>query len=862
MEIFHEISIYTDVYFLYLTTYKNNIIVSNINSLNNKLSDLTLKNNFNNTLEELWGKYDYTYLFFIKKLKNIKINSYFDKYNTNNLLNNIKNNILNFKKNKKSSKKTLNPKDNSISINICYSKQHEIEVLYKTLIEILNENENIAPHDIVVTSFSLNNYITCINSVFKLKNKKEKISFYISNQTHKSSQKILYLFNKILNLSNIRFNNEEILELLNIPTIAKNFNISEEEINILYSWVESTNIRWGVNEKHKNDLYCLKINQNTWFYGIDKLLLSYATNEKNKIWNHILSCTSIDFSKSELIGKLSNVINILNKWRLKLSISKKIKYWRSLFKCFINDFFQEQTELDTMLKIINKNWIKMIDEIILSEYPNKISINILQKNFLYITNYTSNQKFKVGAINFCHPSLICYIPFKIIYIIGLGYKELPQNNDIDNFNLLKKYPSITDINVDDTTYYLFLQNFISAKEYFYMSYIGYSLKNESKIYPCKLIEQLITYITLYFCFKGDEKLKIENNRKKISHHLFKIHKKEHLYNILNIQKIEHTKKNQVKNIHKMFFKNIISLKNIKINHFSINLKNLIAFWQHPIRYFFNFTLNTKFIIKKKLSVTEPFFIDQLENFKISNLLLENMINKKDIKNILKQIELSGTIPYKGFGEIALTKKCKEIKEIANIINQYRILPKTKDFSIKIEKYYIKGTLTEIQNTGLLRWKTSSINYSDRISLWLEHLVYCILGGIGESRIIGNKKQIFAFRSIPHIVAYNYLLAYIKGYIDGIKNPLLLIKSGAAWLDKVYDIKNHCIHKNKNIKQEAYKILCNKWIGNSYIKGEKEDVYIQKIISKLDVKKICNISKKWLTPLLMYKKINEKKIKYI
>lgn len=850
------------MYFLYLTSCQNDIIIHKISSYNN-IYNTDSKNDFNNKLELLWGKYEHIYLLFIQNLKNIQINHFFNKHSKDNLLNNIKNNILNFKINKKIPKKTINYKDNSIAINICYNKQHEIEVLYKTLIKILNTNKNIKPHDIVVTCFSLEHYVTYINYIFKSKNKDKNIPFYISHKNCKNKHKILYIFNKILNLSNIRFNNEEILELLNIPTIRKNFNISEEEINILHNWVECTNIRWGINEKHKNDLGFLKIDQNTWFYGIEKLLLSYAINKKNKIWNNIASPIYIDFSKSELIGKLLYVINILNKWRIKLSTSKKIKYWKLLFKHFENDFFNNITKPDKILKVMHKNWEKMIDEIILSQYERKISINVLQKNFLSFINYTSIKKIEIGSINFCHPSLVCYIPFKVMYIIGLDYKEPMKKNSIDHhINLLKKYPLITDINMYDMTYYLFLQNLVSATEYFYISYIGYSLKYETKIYPSILIEQLINYITLYFCFKGDENLKIKENIKKISQHIYKKHTKEHIYNSFKIKKSKNTNKNKLKNIQKFFFTKIIKLNSFKKPSSLINLEDLILFWKHPIRYFFNFILNTKFSIKQKLSITEPFIIHQLENFKISNLLLDKMIKKEKLKNTLEKIKLSGTLPFSGFGEIALKKKYKEILEIEKTINQYRIFPQEKSFDFKIEQYHFKGILKEIQDTGLLRWKATSINYSDRMSLWLEHLAYCVLGGIGESKIIGQKKQIFAFHSLPYNIAYNYLLIYIKGYINGMKNPLLLTKSGAAWLDKVYDIKNHCIYKDSNIKKEAYKTLCNTWIGNSYMKGEKEDIYIKKIISKLDVKKICNISKKWLSPLLKYKKNNEKKIKYI
>ncbi|QFQ32263.1 exodeoxyribonuclease V subunit gamma [Buchnera aphidicola] len=859
IKVFHEISIYTDVYFLYLTAYKNNIINYEVD-LHKKSCNTETKNCFYNTLEVLWGKYENMYLLFIKNLKNIKVNSYFKKYYVNNLLNNIKNNILNFTTNKKTLKQTLDPKDNSISINTCYNKQHEIEVLYAILIKILNKNPSIKPHDIVVTSFSLENYKKNINSVFKSQYQKDKISFYIHKKNCKNKQKIFYLFNTILNLSHIRFNNKEVLELLDIPIISKNFNISEEEIKILHNWVEVTNIRWGIDKKHTNDLFFLDIDQNTWFYGIEKLLISYAINEKDKMWNNIHSIVSIDFAKSELIGKLSYLINTLNKWRIKLSKSKKIKCWRSLFQSFINDFFYENIELDQTLTEINKKWKNMIDKIILSGYQKKIFINVLKKNFFHIMQSTNNKKFQLGSINFCHPSVICYIPFKVIYIIGLGSKELPKPPNLDHINLLKKYPLVTDIDHKNTLYHLFLKNFLAAEKYFYMSYIGYSLNNETKIYPSILVEQLVNYIILNFCFKGDEKLKTEDNTRKILDFLYKKHKKTHIYNLINVKKIKNVKQNKIQNIYQTFFKDTIKLENFKKNNDLIDLKNLISFWRHPIRYFFNYTLSTNFSKKKILSITEPFTINQLENFKINNLLLDDMVNKKDIINTLKKIELSGILPYKNFGKITLEKKCQELKEIVKIINQYRTFPQKKEFFFQIKKYYIKGTLKEIQDTGLLRWKGSTINYPDRISLWLEHLVYCILGGVGESKIIGCDKKIFSFRSLSYKEAHHYLSMYIIGYMKGINTPLLLTKSGSDWLDKVYDIKNHCICKNHHIKKEGYKKLYKRWIGSSYIKGEKEDIYIQKITSKLDVKKICHISKKWLIPLLKYKKNNEKKIR--
>ncbi|WP_367681847.1 exodeoxyribonuclease V subunit gamma [Buchnera aphidicola] len=589
MEIFKEISIYTDIYFLFITAHKKNICHT---SLINKKSSLE-KDILENSLIHLWEKHEKYYLFFFKKFKNIQFNYFFQKNKKKNLLNAIKNNFLKINEKKTTSKKKyFLDKDNSISINVCHNKKHEIEILYHTLLKIFNENSKIKAGDIVVTSFSLENYINYINCIFKSDNKKETIPFYICKKYSNSIKKILFIFNKILNISNIRFNNEEILDLINIPDIANNFFISEEEINILYNWIEKANIRWGFHEKEKNSLFYFKKNYNSWFYGIKKLLTSYAINEKEKIWNDTLSFTTIDSSREKLIEKLIILIKTAEKWHKKLSYPKKIASWRSLFQCFINDFFyqnkNQNKKLEKNISFIKNNWVKMIDDALISNYEKKIPISVLKKKFSHIMNNVNYKKFLPGVINFCHPSLICYIPFKIKCLLGADNKEIPKKDITNSFNLLNKHSYIGDYNTCRESYYIFLQNFISTQELFYISYVGYSEKNNSKIYPSILIDQLLNYIKLNFYFLKNQYIK----------NILKKHKKNHLYEIKNIDTniVKKTKK-----IKKEIYNQIFPMQKSELNPLmKINLKNLIQFWKNPIKYFFNIVLNVNFQIKKKI----------------------------------------------------------------------------------------------------------------------------------------------------------------------------------------------------------------------------------------------------------------------
>ncbi|QIQ42023.1 MAG: exodeoxyribonuclease V subunit gamma [Buchnera aphidicola (Microlophium carnosum)] len=858
IKFFKDISIYINVYFLYVTPCKNNIfhlIHNNIICLDKKIEK---KNVLSHSLMMLWGQYEKIYSLYVLKSKKVKIINCFKKNKNNNLLNNIQNDLLDSNK-FKTTKRFLQLTDNSISIHICLNKKNEIEILYEKLLVFFHENSSLKPSDIVVTSFSLNSYILFINAIFKSVDKKKNIPFFISQKFPKNTRIILSVFKKILNLSNSRFENEEILELLEIPEIAKKFNFSKEEIKILYSWIEEANICWAIDCKHKDYLSFPKNKQNTWFYGIEKLLLSYAMNDTETIWNNILSCSLINGSRSELIGKLIIFIKTLEKWQRKLSKSQYLEYWHSLSTTLMSDFFYPSKKIEKIMQIIQKKWIKMMNDNLSSNYSKKISINILKKNFFYKNDYTNNKKFLPGVVNFCHPDSVCYIPFKIICIIGADHSSIPKINYLDNFNLLIKYPLIGDVNIYQKYCYLFAQSISCAEKKLHISYIGYSDKDESKRYPSVLVDQLLNYIAFNFCFIGDENLNLENNAKKIIKNLCTQYNKQYFYEKKNINFF---KKDQLQNTYHNLEKNIYD-KNLlkKQSYIQINLKDLINFWKNPIRYFFNFNLKIRFNTEKKeIKHTEPFSVHPLDAFKIKTVLLNKIIHNQEITEFFQYHMLSGKLPYHFFGKIFWNKSIKDMTLIAKEVMKYRVLTEERKINLKIEKYQINGILCEIQNTGLLRWKPTIINYSDRISLWLEHLIYSVLVGCKDSRIIGYKCHTWSFSSLNTDIAYTYLLQYIRGYIKGIKTPLFLIKSGASWLDQVYDKKNNCIKKDYHTNRKGHKKLLETWIGNSYMKAEQKDFYIKQTITTLNtntIKKICEISEKWLTPILKYKKINKK-----
>ncbi|CAL4324064.1 exodeoxyribonuclease V subunit gamma [Buchnera aphidicola] len=854
----NQISPYLDIYIFTISPYQiQNLFFSKKNKpshlhIRKKIKEENLKNPL-----FLFSKYAYKRFFLLKNIK-IKKSMFINKKIKNpkkKLLLYLQNKAFFFNEKKNAnqeSKEKILKTDFSLSIHSCHNIRREIEILHDNLLKILNENKKIFPQDILILYNNTENYSSCIKSVFNKEEKGKFIPFTILDEVSKKEKIIIYLLKKLFKLHHCKFYNTDIIKLLEIKFISRKFNFSEKEIEILKIWIKNSNIRWGLDNQHIKSLNLPLTNRNTWEFGIKRFLLGYAINNSQKLWRNVLPFSILEKNEINILQKLIQFISILKKWRKIISKPKLFINWFPILKKMIFYFFLEKDFfLKKKYEIYKRLWKKTIFFSIKANYKKKVSIDILnEKFFLNIKNFFRKKNFSKSKVNFLNLYNFSIIPFKVIYIIGFNEKVYPRIENTKYFDLIQKNKTIEDSNLREKDFYTFLEILISAKDYLILSFINYNSENELKMNPSILIDKLLLFI------KNNYFIEDKKSEKEIIKHIYLFHSVNG-FDIINFKN-----KYNYQSFDSDWFK---LLSNNNKNKFTflektdfyfkkeIKLKKFILFWKNPIKFFLKNRIKIIFPDKNENFVkVEPFSLNSLETYKINKEILNGMIKKKNIKEIIKKFEYSGILPY-NFNYFYIYKNIyKELLLLSEKILIEKTKLTVKEIDINLSNNKIYGILKNVQETGILRWKPTLLNYNDMISLWFEHLTYCISGGKGASVIYGLKNKKYLFLPIKKNKALFYLENYINGYLTGLNNPLLLTKSSFSWIKTAYNKIKKIIIFDKENMMKSEKNFFSTWNGNIIIPGEKEDLYIKKIIPEITkelLQEMYKICEKWIVPIL-------------
>ncbi|MFK7160499.1 exodeoxyribonuclease V subunit gamma [Marinospirillum sp. MEB164] len=402
--------------------------------------------------------------------------------------------------------------DTSLQFLIAHSPQREVEILHDQLLAEFEHNPNLPLREVLVMVPDIHVYAPHIQAVFgRYAAQGDQcdprfLPFHIADQGQRGQNTLLIALEKILHLPSARLTVSELLDLLDTPALRARYDLAETDLPRLKEWIQGANIRWGLNAQQRADLDLPANEQNTWLFGLRRLLLGFAAGD-SEAWMGIEPHDEVAGLEAALLGPLDQLLRDLHSTREMLKKRHTPKQWIDQLNQLIQTFFVDTssadawafTNLDKQLDALDTHWQEG------SLVKTCLPLEVVREALLSALDQpTLTQKFLGGAINFATLMPMRAIPFQQIWLLGMNDGDYPRSVHSADFDLMAQDYRPGDRSRREDDHYLFLEALLSAREKLVISWVGRNIRDNSLRPPSVLVGQLRDHLAAGWRLAGHD----------------------------------------------------------------------------------------------------------------------------------------------------------------------------------------------------------------------------------------------------------------------------------------------------------------------------------------------------------------------
>ena len=612
--------------------------------------------------------------------------------------------------------------DNSLKINLCHGRQREIEILYDTILDALENDSGLRPDDIFVMAPDISTYAPYIEALFARQRSRPgtvPLDYAIvSAETILNLPEIKALFD-LMHLFASRFLLREVFDLFSQEVVCQRFSVSESGIGLLSEWLQKAAVNWGLDGDFRKEVSSVDFAENSIFWGLDRLLTGYGLAGSDlydsgvaagTVWldendTGFLPLAGIEGSEALILGSFMSFVSKLRKAYERLSAPLPASKWRAELERLLEDFIQPQSDDNSGWRHLHQAFAQLDKHLLAaaeSAYVEELDINmnnaandsiscetILLALERELKSISGDSGFFRGGITFSSILPLRAVPARMICLIGLNDGDFPRSQRPSAYDLIAARPRAGDRNARDEDRYLFLETLLAARKTLVLSYLGRDPKDNHLRPPAVVVSELLDYIDEYFipapesdCDGMRDFLICDHPPQPFSSRYFdKVNaeggrKAGALFSYDTLQADIATEINNPAKAAPDFFG--APLADVACDR--VDLTDLASFFNNPAKYFLQERLKVSPGIKdlEHFADSEPFELDGLATYKFNDELVthflageQNAANSQDeIRELEKYFAACGLLPPLAPGRAVFTDKVKGAQALAEQLKPF------------------------------------------------------------------------------------------------------------------------------------------------------------------------------------------------
>jgi exodeoxyribonuclease V gamma subunit len=734
--------------------------------------------------------------------------------------------------------------DDSVTVHACHSPMREVEILHDQLLALFDADRTLEPRDVVVMSPAIDAYAPLIDAVFGEAGPHPRIPFRIADRSVRATEEVVEAFASLLTVLRGRMTASDVLDLLSIETIRARFGITVDDLDVLRGWIIEAGIRWGVDDAHRSAAGQPCMIENTWRFGLDRLLLGYAmTGEERTLFRTVLPYDDVEGTAADLLGCLAEFCDALFTLRTDLEQPRPLAAWRDALSSALARMLASTPNTADQHQRIRTTLAELAAHADQAGFGDPVDLDALRAQLdLALQRSASSHGFLAGGVTFCALVPMRTIPFRIVCLLGMNDDAFPRAQRPFGFDLIAQRPQPGDRSPREDDRYLFLEALLSARERLILTYVGQSIRDNSEIPPSVVVSELLD--TLDDSFTNEEGQRTLREQLVVRHPLQPFSPRYfrgedmRLFSYAAGYCDGARALGQTRQTVRPFLTAPLPAP-CAAPHAApsvVTLDELVRFFQHPSRAFAQrrlqlFLGNDARIVADR----EPMELGSLERWAVGDRLLARTINGEDLDGAFASVRASGALPLGVPGRCTYEELKPEVEVIgrsARALMAGTRLP-ALEIDAEIGGTRIAGVIRDLWPAGQVRYQFSKLGGAREIGIWICHLLVNLAGPAPRethSFIVGRRQKdgesmVVRFRPVEDPRAL--LDELLRLYWLGQTLPLPLFpKASRVYVERL---------AAKGGAAAAIEAARREFFGNPFVPvpPEAQDKYVQQLFGSRD-----------------------------
>ena len=325
----------------------------------------------------------------------------------------------------------LDDRDGSLQIHSCHGRVRQVEVLRDALLHRLEDDPTLTLDDISIQCPDLVTFAPIIPAIFRSGQSRSDattppLDVSIADRSLSGENPYLDAFWALIALAGSRCGVAEMLSTLAAPPLQRRFDIDEDLLARLSDWVDSLNVRFGLDTEHRRKWNLPEsITAGTWDSALDRLFMGLAVPAEDIFEGPggVVPHDDISVTDAPMLARVGDFLALVRQLVDRIDSVHTVREWADIFTSILDDFFDESENSEIHCRVLVDAIDRLVAAADRAHAADQDTFAFVEIRMILddlITSASGRPRFRSGAITVTELLPQQGVPHRVIALLGVN----------------------------------------------------------------------------------------------------------------------------------------------------------------------------------------------------------------------------------------------------------------------------------------------------------------------------------------------------------------------------------------------------------------------------------------------------------